>query len=49
MISEQTDNTFSYFIAVKKMMKNKKRFRLIFCIDKERPNVAGIITLFQVN
>ena len=47
-IEPETDENWEYYIVTKKFFGLKKKFRMVFCIDKEKPNTSGVITLFEV-
>ena len=47
-INASIDGDWEYFVIDKAFFDKRKKYRIVFCIDKKSPHVSGIITLFQV-
>lgn len=47
-INADQDENWEYFVVDKAFLGKKKKYRMVFCIDKRSPHVSGIITFFQV-
>ena len=44
----EIEDHWEYFIVDKPFLERKKKYRMVFCIDRREPNITGIITFFQV-
>ena len=44
----EADGYWHYFIVDKLFFKEKKKYRMVFCIDRREPSITGIITFFQI-
>ncbi len=47
-IDSEKDGDWEYFVADKVFFGKRKKYRIVFCIDRKSSHVSGIITLFQV-
>ena len=47
-IGSEKDETWEFFAVDKIFFDQKKKYRIVFCIDQRNPQMGGIITLFQV-
>ena len=48
-INSDREGYWEYFVIDKAFFEKKKKYRIVFCINKKSPHISGIITLFQVN
>ena len=42
------DEEYDYFVIEKNYFIQSKKFRMVFCIERSKPTISGIITLFQL-
>jgi hypothetical protein len=47
-VGSETDGEWEYFIVEKPFFDKKKKYRMVFCIDRKWPSTTGIITFFQI-
>ncbi len=47
-IEIEVDENWEYFIVDKPFFEKNKMHRMVFCIDRNVPIVAGVITVFQI-
>ena len=47
-INSNRDGDWEYIVIDKVFFERKKKYRIVFCINKKSPHTSGIITLFQV-
>ncbi len=47
-IGFEADGHWEYFIVDKPFFEKKKKYRMVFCVDRNRPSITGIITFFQI-
>jgi hypothetical protein len=47
-IGFEADGHWEYFIVDKPFFEKRKKYRMVFCIDRNGPNITGIITFFQI-
>ncbi len=43
-----SDDSYYYFLVDRDFFSDKQKYRMVFCIERNRPTTSGVITLFQV-
>jgi hypothetical protein len=43
-----SDEEYDYFVIEKSYSIESRQFRIVFCIERSKPTISGIITLFQI-
>ncbi len=44
----EAEDQWEYFIVDKPFFEKRKKYRMVFCIDRNEPSITGIITFFQI-
>ncbi|MBI2519215.1 MAG: hypothetical protein HYV97_02310 [Bdellovibrio sp.] len=47
-INSENDGDWEYFVVDKVFFDQKKKYRIVFCIDQKKPEAGGVITLFEI-
>ncbi|MDA9189643.1 hypothetical protein N9O57_01545 [bacterium] len=43
-----SDDLYDYFVVDKNYFSDNQKYRIVFCIERDKPTASGIITLFNI-